>query len=91
MGSAVRPRAWPVSRPPINLAAPRRRSAAFGPHGAILLSPSVVSVAHWDRLQNDAEAQSHVLQQFLGRAPGHAFEEPGNGHATQTSREHSKA
>jgi two-component system chemotaxis response regulator CheB len=50
-----------------------------------------MGVAHWDRLQNDAEAQLHVLQQFLGRAPGHAFEEPGNGHATQTSREHSKA
>jgi two-component system, chemotaxis family, protein-glutamate methylesterase/glutaminase len=50
-----------------------------------------MGVAHWDRLQKDAEAQLHVLQQFLGRAPGHAFEEPGNGHATQTSREHSKA
>ena len=50
-----------------------------------------LSDAHWDRLQKDAEAQLHVLQQFLGRAPGHAFEEPGNGHATQTSREHRKA
>jgi two-component system, chemotaxis family, protein-glutamate methylesterase/glutaminase len=50
-----------------------------------------MGVTHWDRLQKEAEEQLHVVRQFLARAPGHAIEEQGNGHATQTSREHSKA
>ena len=50
-----------------------------------------MGVTHWDRLQKEAEEQLHVLQQFLARRPSHAIEDHGNGHATETSREHSKA
>jgi len=50
-----------------------------------------MGVAHWDRLQKEAEEQLSVLRQFLARRPSHAIEEHGHGHATETSRKRSKA
>ena len=37
-----------------------------------------MGVTHWRRLQNEAEEQLHVLQQFLMRAPSRATAEDGN-------------